>query len=385
MSFRLFLLSVLLATAIAQETASRRSYRWRSLRHRTGRRTRTLRPTGGFFPTGASPTGVQGSGGLYPTSVTAPAVSSSEEPSYTGAAPSPSTVIVTTVRTTSRSTRIPVTTVPTTSDPAPAPTSVTSTTPASTSSTSSATAPATPTGGNTKKKGLSFTNPSQLTPWTGKNVGWSYNWWTTRGDVPAEMEYFPMMWCPTKLSVKAWTDAAEKAISEGSTRVLGFNEPDQKGQCDILPEDAAKGHIAYMNPLSGKAKIGSPAVTNGGGSSMGLGYQESFLGACDGACKIDFLNMHWYGDKQNAVYNFQLQVNKTLALGQKYGIGEVWVTEFGLNDGTDAEKADFVTKVAGWMDGMAAVGGYAYFMTSDGILNKGTGISPVLGEAYASA
>ncbi|KAF2220676.1 glycosyl hydrolase catalytic core-domain-containing protein [Elsinoe ampelina] len=405
MSFRLFLISVLLATAFAQSTTARRGRggRWRS-RFRT--RTRSLRPTGGFFPTGGSGTGT---GGLFPTSVVAPVDPVTDVPGG-------STVIVTTVVTTDVTATTDVTVTgdaptayptaeptvePTSEEPVPEPTTAlptsaipttrpppaTTAAPAPPSSTyaptpsSSAPAPSAPTG-STKKKGLSFTNPSQLTPWTGKNVGWTYNWWTTRGDVPTEMEYFPMMWCPTKLSVSAWTTDANKAISQGSKRLLGFNEPDQKGQCDITYTAAATGHQAYMNPFKGKALIGSPAVTNGGGS-MGLAYQENFLKACAGNCTVDFLNMHWYGNKQNAVYNFQLQVNKTIALGEKYGIDEVWVTEFGLNDGTDQEKADFVTSVGDWMDTQGKVGGYSYFMTSDGILNKGSAISPVLGAAYA--
>ncbi|KAF4555228.1 Glycosyl hydrolase catalytic core domain-containing protein 2 [Elsinoe fawcettii] len=418
MSFRLFVLSVLLATAFAQSTTPSRGRgrgRWRTrFRHRT----RTLRPTGGYFPTGGLPTG---SGGLFPTSVAtplepvanlpggstvvvttyvttdvtattdvtvtgdAPTVTPTVEPTSEKPAPEPTTVEqpapepTTVVPTTAAPTIIISTTRPRpTTTAAPSPPSYTY---APVPTSSAAPAPAPPSG-STKKKGLSFTNPSQLTPWTGKNVGWTYNWWTTRGNVPAEMEYFPMMWCPTKLSVSAWTSAANTAISQGSKRLLGFNEPDQTGQCDITYAAAATGHQQYMNPFKGKALIGSPAVTNGGGS-MGLTYQENFLNTCAGNCVIDFLNMHWYGNKQNAVYNFQLQVNKTIALGEKYGIGEVWVTEYGLNDGTADEKASFVKSVGEWMDGMSKVGGYAYFMTSDGILNQGSAISPVLGKAYA--
>lgn len=397
MSFRLFVLSVLLATAFAQSTTSRRHFHWSRHSRYRHHRTRTLRPTGGFYPTGGLPTGGSPTGGYatgelpVPTSAAAPVIPSSDVPSYTrpiSSAPvsSVSTVVVTTVVTTPLpSTVAPTTAVPTTLSTV-APTAA-APPPATTSKASSissyAPAPSSPSGDGSKK-GLSFTDPSVLTPWAGKGVGWTYNWWTTRGNVPKEMDYFPMMWCPTKLSVKAWEDAANTAISQGSTRILGFNEPDQTGQCDITYQAAAEGHMAYMNQFKGKAKIGSPAVTNGGGQ-MGLTYQENFLNACNGNCSIDFLNMHWYGNKQNAVYNFQLQVNKTIALGEKFGINEVYVTEFGMNDGTAQDKADFLNQVLPWMDGMAKVGGYAYFMCSDGSLMSGSTISPVLGAAYATA
>lgn len=52
-----------------------------------------------------------------------------------------------------------------------------------------------------------------------------------------------------------------------------------------------KQYIEPQKVLKDKMYFGSPAVTNG---ANGLKYLASFIDACTG-CKIDFINIHWYG------------------------------------------------------------------------------------------
>ena len=47
-----------------------------------------------------------------------------------------------------------------------------------------------------------------------------------------------------------------------------------------------------MNQFQGKAKLATPAVTNGGGST-GLNYLGQFVDNCDG-CHFDLINIHHY-------------------------------------------------------------------------------------------
>lgn len=47
-----------------------------------------------------------------------------------------------------------------------------------------------------------------------------------------------------------------------------------------------------MEPFAGKAKLISPAITNGG-APMGVAWMKDFLQACSG-CHIDGIAMHWY-------------------------------------------------------------------------------------------
>ncbi|KAM0426275.1 hypothetical protein ACHAPT_008315 [Fusarium lateritium] len=233
------------------------------------------------------------------------------------------------------------------------------------------------------KKGISFTNQDVAQTWGQKKIGWAYNWWTGRGDIPEEMEYYPMVWCPTKIGVDGWTKDAETAIASGSKHLLGFNEPDQHGQCNIPVEQAVEGYKSYMNQFKGRALLGSPAVTNNP-APRGLDYLSRFLDQCGNDCHVDFLVTHWYGVEQNGVWNFQRHVNKTIELAEKHGISQVYITEFGMT-GADVETTSaFIEEVVPWLDQNEAVGGYAYFGFYDGILMEDGAINE-LGQAYANA
>lgn len=70
------------------------------------------------------------------------------------------------------------------------------------------------------------------------------------------------------------------------------NEPDNAGQADLTPSNAAAVYKKYMQPFKGDAALGTPAVTNGG-SPAGLTYLEAFLAQCTG-CTFDFINVHYY-------------------------------------------------------------------------------------------
>ncbi|KAL2669969.1 hypothetical protein Neosp_014847 [[Neocosmospora] mangrovei] len=233
------------------------------------------------------------------------------------------------------------------------------------------------------KKGMSFTNQDVAQAWGQKKIGWAYNWWTGRGDIPEEMEYYPMVWCPTKIDVDGWTKDAETAIASGSKHLLGFNEPDQHGQCDIPVEQAVEGYKNYMNKFKGRALLGSPAVTNNP-APRGLDYLGRFLEQCGSDCHVDFLVTHWYGVEQNGVWNFQRHVNNTIELAEKHGISQVYITEFGMTGADVKTTSAFIEEVVPWLDQNEAVGGYAYFGFYDGILMKGDAISE-LGLAYARA
>lgn len=71
------------------------------------------------------------------------------------------------------------------------------------------------------------------------------------------------------------------------------NEPDNSGQANLTPAQAAQVYKQYMMPLKGLgASLCTPAVTNGGGAT-GLGYLESFLSECPD-CHFDAINIHHY-------------------------------------------------------------------------------------------
>lgn len=121
-----------------------------------------------------------------------------------------------------------------------------------------------------------------------------------------------------------------------------------------------------MNPFQGKARIGSPSITNGGGPDMGIEWMKRFFAACNGGCAVDFVNIHIYGFSTEQFLDHLVKVNE---LFKK----PVWITEFGFN-GSDDEIAQQLKTVIDAIDNdpkYAFVEAYSYFMVEEGILVKG--------------
>jgi hypothetical protein len=190
-----------------------------------------------------------------------------------------------------------------------------------------------------------------------------------------------MLW--GQKSVSNWKSAAASAIAAGAKHALSFNEPDLGEQANMDPATAAKLHIDNMNPLSSQGlSIGSPAVTNGAGTSplMGIDWLNEFFSACAGNCKVDFVAFHWYDQAANLPY-FKTHVQNVINAAAQNGVSKVWLTEFGAS-GSDSEVANFISEATSFLDSTPAVERYAYFMCSDGILVKGNSLSTI-GSAYA--
>ncbi|OBT60045.1 hypothetical protein VE03_10660 [Pseudogymnoascus sp. 23342-1-I1] len=99
-----------------------------------------------------------------------------------------------------------------------------------------------------------------------------------------------------------------------------------------------------MQPFAGKAKLGSPAVTDGP-APMGIAYFQSFMAACDG-CTVDFVPFHWY-DAASNVDGFKQHLTDMNAVA---GGRKLWITEFGATGSTD-EQEEFLRQVIPWLDG----------------------------------
>lgn len=224
------------------------------------------------------------------------------------------------------------------------------------------------------KRGLAYNDANlvkQLMAGTaGGKASWGYNWGSTPGDLPAGIEYVPMLWGVQPDHTGNWAQKANQAIAAGSTHLLGFNEPDHWEQAKVDPGTCASAYKQHMQPFAGKAKLGAPAVTNGGGE-MGLNYLQQFMNACVG-CTIDFVPIHWY----DAAGNFEsfkkhIQDAKAVAGGRP-----LWITEFGAH-GSDAEQAAFLGQALPWLESQDYVERFAYFWV-DNVLVK----NPTVAAAY---
>jgi len=226
-----------------------------------------------------------------------------------------------------------------------------------------------------KKRGVAYNSASLAQPFIGKQeIGWAYNWVSDSAGLASGIEYTPLLWGSQSSFTGNWQNEATKAISNGATAILGFNEPDHSQQANLSPAAAATAYKQYITtPFSGKAKLVSPAVTNGG-APMGLTWLSSFMSAC-ADCEVDAIAIHWYDSSSNVDYF------KSYIQGANKQFGKpIWLTEFGTTDGNDDA---FLKEVLPWLDSQSYVERYAYFMATDGKLNSGTGLSTA-GNTYCA-
>ncbi|KAF2226556.1 hypothetical protein BDZ85DRAFT_256368 [Elsinoe ampelina] len=174
-----------------------------------------------------------------------------------------------------------------------------------------------------------------------------------------------MLWSAASDLTDVWATNVAAAKAKGWTEVLGFNEPDLcvdgAGSSCMSVADAVTAYRQYITPLKAQGfRLGAPAVTNGQGLNIGNDWLVKFLAACSD-CKIDFIPIHWYGGPNDfdSFYS-QLYYTHDTVGGGNYPI---WITEFGLNSGTDAEVNAFVTNVFAHLDTQATfVEKYAWYM-----------------------
>jgi hypothetical protein len=238
----------------------------------------------------------------------------------------------------------------------------------------------------TNKRGVAYNDVSLTNLFTGK-ASWAYNWGSSSGGkIPSGMTYFPLLWSDSDGFTGSWNQNAASAIDSGADTLLGFNEPDIGSQANMPVSQAVTSWKKYMEPFSNtgsgvngrKARLASPAVTNGGGD-MGLTYLQNFITSCTG-CHIDVVAIHWYSPA-TAIDNFKQHVTQA---GQVAAGRPVWITEFATTSGTDDEINAFFTAVLPWLDQQSFVERYAYFMAGEGSLVSGGKLSTI-GNKYVAA
>lgn len=232
---------------------------------------------------------------------------------------------------------------------------------------------------SSSKRGLAYNDADLLSGFVSSSskVSWAYNWGSSTSGLPSGLEYVPMLWGLGSGKTSGWAADAKAAIAAGTTHLMSFNEPDLAAQSNIGYADAAAGYLTYMEPFAGQAKLGAPAVTNGG-SPMGLTYLGNFLESCS-KCTIDFVSIHWYDSATNIGY-FKNYIQSAYTAG---GNRPIWITEFGASGSADQQNT-FLETVIPWLDSLDYVERYAYFMAADGILLSGGSTLSTLGNTYAT-
>lgn len=152
-----------------------------------------------------------------------------------------------------------------------------------------------------------------------------------------------MLWGTSAQYTGSWEKNAKAAIANGATHLLGyilppvylrllrrsschyhplltsrFNEPDISSQANISPQEAVAAWKTHMQPFAGKAKLCSPAVSNG---PNGQPWLDQFMKLCNG-CTVDCIAFHIYDSATNIAY-FKQYITE---MGTRYG-KPTWVTE----------------------------------------------------------
>ncbi len=187
--------------------------------------------------------------------------------------------------------------------------------------------------------------------------------------------HVPMLWGTRSVDLGPWKGLADAAVKNGVTHFLGFNEPNNRGQANMSPQDAAKAWRTYLEPYAKQGvKLGAPAIDNG---PTGLQWLKDFMSACSD-CTIDFVPFHWYDSCTNYPY-FKSHVSDVYAAGGKRPL---WLTEFAGNGDAAAQKT-FLEKVMPWLDQNRQVERYSWFLVQDGSLMSGQQMSE-LGKTFAT-
>lgn len=292
------------------------------------------------------------------------------------------TTMMTAVKPTSTVETTPVVTTPVVTTPIETTTSVEEPTVITPTTSPSASSQPTPIPNSGGKRGLAYNDASLVQEYLtlGGEASWAYNWGSSTGDLPEGLAYYPMLWSPAPDHSNNWEELASSAIANGVDALLSFNEPDIVAQANMSPQDAATGHIKWMNPYAGQARISTPAISSSQNANQGIDWLQQFFSACNGQCKFDFCAAHWYGPGGVNGANLFLQHLKdvnTACDGKP-----VWVTEFAAqSDSID----DFMTTIVGALESeeFSFVEKYSYFMASVGNLFTSPTELTSFGKIYA--
>ncbi|KAI1368972.1 glycosyl hydrolase catalytic core-domain-containing protein [Xylaria arbuscula] len=291
------------------------------------------------------------------------------------------TVSSTTLATVTRpATSTPVEETPVVTPTAEEVTSIVSTTSvASTTSSSSAAPVAT---SNSGKRGLAFNDASLVQEYIslGGEASWAYNWYSAASGLPDGVTFYPMLWSPAPDHSNGWDENVNTAIANGADALLSFNEPDIAAQANMSPADAAAGHIQWMNPYSGSARISTPAISSSDNPNQGIDWLKQFFSACNGQCAYDFCAAHWYGPGGEDGAALFLQHLKDV--NQACDGKPVWVTEFAAESG---DINTFVSTIIKELetDEYSFVEKYSYFYAAVGSLFENANKLATIGEIYA--
>jgi len=156
-------------------------------------------------------------------------------------------------------------------------------------------------------------------------ITWWYNW-GSQPDCETKSTFVPMIWGRDNIK-----DISK--VNKSAPALLGFNEPNNAGQSNLSPQEAA----SYWPQLMATGmRLGSPAVDAG---TTAYTWLDQFFGNCSG-CRVDFIAVHWYSPWSGSC-TAQSLYNRTAFFAERYN-RPVWITEFDCADGSFDQNLNFM-------------------------------------------
>ena len=200
----------------------------------------------------------------------------------------------------------------------------------------------------------------------GLNASWAYDWSAKVPTSDPGIQWVPMVWSQTYVTAPI-IQALKQAHDDGSARyLLGFNEPDNRGQANMSPRRAAE---LWPQLEQTGLILGSPAPetpTDGWlGRFMALARARGL--------RVNFIALHYYMDFTNpasvAAMRAQLiQVHRAYHL-------PIWITELGaldirrwgqkmLHDGSVRRAQIYMREVFRMLNRLPFIERYAWYTDS---------------------
>ena len=210
------------------------------------------------------------------------------------------------------------------------------------------------------------------------NVSWYYNW-TPQPNCPedGQTEFIPMIWSEKYLVGDNHTRCLVPLIGSDYEALLGYNEPNWKGQAEMTVEEA----LEYWPMLESTGlRLGSPATTG----RTGLDWTIEFMkGAKSRGYRVDFLALHWYGD-----CNSNDGLKDFLDYYDAFGM-PMWLTEWSCYKQDMATNRTFLENIIPVLESYERLERYAWYAnrtTSDSYagaaLFDSAGTPTPAGEVY---
>ncbi|KAI0303162.1 glycosyl hydrolase catalytic core-domain-containing protein [Russula brevipes] len=147
-------------------------------------------------------------------------------------------------------------------------------------------------------------------------------------------------------------------LRDGNPRypvIASMNEPNQAGQSNLAPEEAARLWGVYLEPLAQFSKILSPAVT-----ADGFDWMKSFMTACGGKCSVHAMDIHAYEIDAGQVIKYANQFHDEFK--KDVWFGEIACHSYSGGGPCYAPQFEkFYNTVVGFFDSTPWIGAFGWF------------------------